>query len=705
MCGVALQLATLCLIRHRLRLISFLEASQEIAVSESMTKYQTGGTVPETGKYRCRYCGPDGGAAQAVLDGDASDAVLKVSQEKNVVRSFKKGATFGECPNCGKLPEDQTLWVRESAEDGKSEDVKPKHKESTRDTVESILFAFVLAFLFRTFEAEAFVIPTGSMAPTLYGRHKESTCSECGFSIVVGASDEVNPDTGNLWNSARLRSAICANCGFENTQLLDELAFNGDRIIVNKYPYEFGEPNRWDVFVFKWPEEPKTNYIKRLVGLPGETIRIRGGNLHTWDGESERILRKDPWKQRSVQIPVYDNKHAPRSLIEAGWPERWAGVRKGEIGRVAGWTETDQNWSLDPSTRSFSLQSSAELEWLRYRHFHPGPSDWEDLNRKQPLDPRARLIGDLCGYNNYIGDNIQHFEAHTAEGVDHGPYWVGDLTLHGTMEVDAVNEDAEIVLELCEGTFWYRCRINPQSGAATMEEINVQLNERVQELGTATTSIDGPGTYSFSFANVDDRLCVWINGALADFGEGTQLDRSGATVNPFPTSTDLTPVALAARGVSLQVSDLLIERDIYYRADFPMGDPRFHGNKRFERDLTRYLHDPESWAEVYLQNADRLDILDIEVGEDHYLALGDNSPRSRDSRLWEEGMRSVPRKYLVGKAFWIYWPHGVPFLNGGRGFPVRSHYEHANGKLSPADDYPRYTLPFYPQVTRMRRIR
>ena len=43
-----------------------------------------------------------------------------------------------------------------------------------REAIESIVVAFILAFLFRTFEAEAFVIPTGSMAPTLMGRHK--TC-------------------------------------------------------------------------------------------------------------------------------------------------------------------------------------------------------------------------------------------------------------------------------------------------------------------------------------------------------------------------------------------------------------------------------------------------------------------------------------------------------------------------------------------------
>ena len=46
-----------------------------------------------------------------------------------------------------------------------------------RETVESLVIAFTLALLFRAFEAEAFVIPTGSMAPTLMGRHKDLDCN------------------------------------------------------------------------------------------------------------------------------------------------------------------------------------------------------------------------------------------------------------------------------------------------------------------------------------------------------------------------------------------------------------------------------------------------------------------------------------------------------------------------------------------------
>ena len=59
------------------------------------------------------------------------------------------------------------------AESRKKDSLSPArygNQENGRETFESIVVAFVLAFLFRAFEAEAFVIPTGSMAPTLYGR-------------------------------------------------------------------------------------------------------------------------------------------------------------------------------------------------------------------------------------------------------------------------------------------------------------------------------------------------------------------------------------------------------------------------------------------------------------------------------------------------------------------------------------------------------
>jgi signal peptidase I len=90
--------------------------------------------------------------------------------------------------------------------------VAPKmtREESIRDTIEAVAIAFILAFIFKTFEAEAFVIPTGSMAPTLYGRHKEVHCECCGLDYTIGASQEVDQESGQLLQ--RIATSHCPNC-------------------------------------------------------------------------------------------------------------------------------------------------------------------------------------------------------------------------------------------------------------------------------------------------------------------------------------------------------------------------------------------------------------------------------------------------------------------------------------------------------------
>lgn len=148
-----------------------------------------------------------------------------------------------------------------------------------REAIESITIAVVLALLFRAFEAEAFVIPTGSMAPTLQGRHKDVDCPQCGYRYQAGASleNESRPDKGPV------AEVHCPMCRFPmpidqgNANLM---SFTGDRILVNKFTYQFSDPQRWDVIVFKYPGNAKQNYIKRLVGLPGETIRVQQGDVY-----------------------------------------------------------------------------------------------------------------------------------------------------------------------------------------------------------------------------------------------------------------------------------------------------------------------------------------------------------------------------------------------------------------------------------------
>ncbi len=197
-----------------------------------------------------------------------------------------------------------------------------------RETVESVIIAFVLAFLFRTFEAEAFVIPTGSMAPTLMGKHKDLECPMCHYRYQVSASDHTDPRHPEKEDAATIYYATCPMCRYtadlnpDNPQRYP--TYDGDRILVAKFPYEFANPKRWDVIVFKYPGNATMNYIKRLVGLPGETISIHNGDLWIHKpgqpaGHFE-IARKPPEKLLAMLQPVYDNDLAPAITGTLGWP-------------------------------------------------------------------------------------------------------------------------------------------------------------------------------------------------------------------------------------------------------------------------------------------------------------------------------------------------------------------------------------------------
>jgi signal peptidase I len=115
----------------------------------------------------------------------------------------------------------------------------------------------------------------------------------------------------------------------DNPQHLNYPSYNGDRILVGKFLYELSDPRRWDVIVFKFPGDAPTNYIKRLVGLPGETVRIQHGDIWIRSAQDAakgdagfRIARKPPQKLLAMLQPVFDNDYMPR-IAEYGWPARW----------------------------------------------------------------------------------------------------------------------------------------------------------------------------------------------------------------------------------------------------------------------------------------------------------------------------------------------------------------------------------------------
>lgn len=66
----------------------------------------------------------------------------------------------------------------------------------------------------------------------------------------------------------------------------------GDYLIVDEITYRFSEPQRGDVVVFKYPKDASQRFIKRIIGLPGETIRIEDGSVLILQGGTELVLQE-----------------------------------------------------------------------------------------------------------------------------------------------------------------------------------------------------------------------------------------------------------------------------------------------------------------------------------------------------------------------------------------------------------------------------
>ena len=60
---------------------------------------------------------------------------------------------------------------------------------------------------------------------------------------------------------------------------------SGDRIIVTKLSYKFKKPEYKDIVVFKNPDDPKVRYIKRVIGVEGDSVEIRDGKVYVNDKE------------------------------------------------------------------------------------------------------------------------------------------------------------------------------------------------------------------------------------------------------------------------------------------------------------------------------------------------------------------------------------------------------------------------------------
>ena len=244
-----------------------------------------------------------------------------------------------------------------------------------RGLLELIACTAISVSLLKGFLVEGFLISTGSMAPHLLGYHKHIVCPECGFSFARG-TDIDDP-------SNQPRVATCINCGQTEIDVAEVPRNEGDQLLVHKLPWVFSEIRRWEPMVFRRPDRATTAFVKRVVGLPGETVQLVGGNIHA----NGRICRKTLAQQRGLAVPVYDDRFRPR-----------AGTSRWTAG--PGWADHH------PAFRFAAMDT--RTSWLIYRHQDiEQPGIVRDRYAYNPREPRSRT--------RTVGELLVTFEVITSE--------------------------------------------------------------------------------------------------------------------------------------------------------------------------------------------------------------------------------------------------------------------------------------------------
>ncbi|MFG0248797.1 MAG: signal peptidase I [Phycisphaeraceae bacterium JB051] len=510
-----------------------------------------------------------------------------------------------------------------------------KSSESFKETFESIVMAFILAFVFRAFVVEAFVIPTGSMAPTLLGQHADVTCPQCGyrFSADLQHSSASPVDPAYSQSNVTITCPMCSYPVKSNTRTQNH---PGDRILVHKFIYNISEPKRWDVVVFKYPGTPTENFIKRLVGLPEEKLFIIDGNVFTQPLDAKE---SDPWQiqrktsreivQRTVFQPVYHSAFYPlddgqvttdrRAMFQ--WKFPWQSPQQETLTRTHR-TFLDYDGSK-PLELTFNYQQmiDSQVDYQgRYVGWYPyGQLNAERSNQVEPIED-IRVAMKLAP---------SQMTPSQSDPVE--------LTFQTTGRIDDVRPVPIRATIAKDGTIQI----------ATADTVDVELQTWTVRASDSITPVKLNRAHAFEFWFVDQEVSLWIDKRKAltwqyDVPLETLIDRPSPPV--YPTTS------VKIQGSSALITQLDLDRDLYYsttpnRVKYALGG-------MYKRVGSRE-GDP------------------VKLQADQFFCLGDNSPFSQDSRYWadvnpwiEKRFLSdknqvtgvVPRELMIGKAFFVYFP-------------------------------------------------
>lgn len=519
---------------------------------------------------------------------------------------------------------------------------KPTGLGWVKEFLTSVVIAFAMAFVSMAFVIRGFVIPTGSMAPTLLGAHIRVHSPRSGADWPVTPQFYAQGRRAPLPVQGSASQPIKVHDPFSGPFTLgrelrapSQRLRSGDRVFALRYLPGVSEPERFDPVVFVSPTNPDENVIKRLIGLPREQVALLDGDAFVrqaasgqqgWGGTGWSIARKPERLQRTLWYPFFDSSRRSSEDMQP-------------------WRSSEDGWNLSGKSFTYEGQGPTRLTW----------------------DARVWPIDDFVAHN----EAPREFKL-----TERPRYPVSDLRL----SVNVANASGGVV----------RLGVGARRHEFMGEVSGTTARVAMRAIGEETwTTLDerrfgglGEKPRAVEFWHVDQALWLFVDGELVAGGPeeggyswtpeerlthalGLRLDQIGTEVTALSSGTlprDATgryspPTPwLELDGPGATLHRVSLARDIFWRPDV-----RFFEGQR----------SPSPGRSTHPATSPPLD-------EGQYFLCGDNSTDSNDGRTWGEagavvrqqlphaGDGVVPRELLIGRAFIVY----LPALNWRGPIPV-----------------------------------
>ncbi len=476
-----------------------------------------------------------------------------------------------------------------------------------KENIEAIIIAFIMALVIRCFCIEVFKIPSSSMEPTLLGdvssdKHPRESCPFRDYHVPLNSSTA-----------------------------------SGDRIMVTKYFYAFSPVERFDVLVFKFPLNQAKNFIKRVVGLPDEDLKIYHGNLYV-RGKDEtkfRIARRTLRTQDSI----------------------WIDPAKGTNGYLAKPEDFRDNWVPgtlpDGKKHAESVVAEGELS-----------TQEKDGERSVQFSYKSRSLDDNSGKDVDDVRIVFDFEITSPKGQ----VFAEVVNAYGRFEARLDTEGESQLRYHKPGS-----EKSQPTDIVPLKDVRLTMDKRLK---LELSIFDG---MAYVRVNDGERARFPFIETREDLRENEAPDRK---------------IAFGTRGLTFRAKNLSLGRDIYYRGRGLDREHALHEDEVTHIPPQHYLmmgdnvansHDSRAWVKRTFHMKDGRTIVcedqqivrsyssdflknlqekfhlprtpDLGIDGDEHgneVALFENEIESQKT----EEFRWVHEKFIVGKALWIWWPQG-----------------------------------------------